>query len=90
MNRGFFRLHLEARAEDDRRVQDVLRDRRYPGNRLTAKILCEAALCLARDRGRLPGGPGRGGILTPATGLGMILLERLKRAGMKVEIQESL
>jgi short subunit dehydrogenase-like uncharacterized protein len=34
----------------------------------------------------LPGGPTRGGILTPATGLGDVLARRLRQAGMTIDI----
>jgi short subunit dehydrogenase-like uncharacterized protein len=49
------------------------------------KFLCEAALSLALNADQLPGGPKRGGVLTPATGLGDVLVERLRRAGMRLE-----
>jgi len=32
-----------------------------------------------------PGGSARGGVLTPATGLGNVLVERLRQAGMVIE-----
>ena len=50
-----------------------------PGYKATAVMMGEAALCLALDRERLP---QRGGVLTPATGIGMPLVERLRAAGM--------
>jgi short subunit dehydrogenase-like uncharacterized protein len=42
---------------------------------------------LAVDFDRLPGGAARGGILTPATGLGDVLVERLRKAGMQIEVE---
>jgi len=53
-----------------------------PGYRETSKMLAESALCLARDRERLP---DRAGVLTPAVAMGNVLLERLDRAGLKFE-----
>jgi short subunit dehydrogenase-like uncharacterized protein len=53
----------------------------------TVKFVCESALCLAVDFDRLPGGAARGGILTPATGLGDVLVKRLRRAGMQLEVE---
>jgi short subunit dehydrogenase-like uncharacterized protein len=47
-------------------------------------MLSEAALCLAFDDEQLP---GDGGVLTPATAMGMRLVERLRAAGMTFEIQ---
>jgi short subunit dehydrogenase-like uncharacterized protein len=48
--------------------------------------LCESGLALALDTRRLPGGLKRGGILTPATGLGDVLAERLQGGGTTIEI----
>jgi short subunit dehydrogenase-like uncharacterized protein len=58
-----------------------------PGNRTTVKFICESALGLAVDFARLPEGLQRGGILTPATGLGDVLVERLRKAGMQIEVE---
>jgi short subunit dehydrogenase-like uncharacterized protein len=35
----------------------------------------------------LPGGSKRGGVLTPATGLGDALAERLRRGGVEIELE---
>lgn len=53
-----------------------------PGYGETAKMLSESALCLARDEASLP--PG-GGVLTPASSMGMRLVESLRAAGMVFE-----
>lgn len=50
-----------------------------PGYDETAKMLGESALCLARDRATTR---TEGGVLTPASCMGMALVERLRRAGM--------
>jgi short subunit dehydrogenase-like uncharacterized protein len=47
-------------------------------------MLSEAALCLLLDDARLQ---GEGGILTPATAMGMRLVERLRAAGMTFEVE---
>ncbi|WP_088889496.1 saccharopine dehydrogenase family protein [Leptolyngbya ohadii] len=86
MNEGWFSCELIGTAEDGRKVRGRLRDQGDPGNRATVKFLCESALGLALQTDRLPGGQSRGGILTPATGLGDVLAERLRRAGMTVEV----
>ena len=88
MDSGFFRLRLVGTAESGQKVCATVEDVGDPGNRVTVKILCESALCLALQREALPGGRNRGGILTPATGLGSVLGERLKHAGMKLNIEE--
>ena len=82
---GWFRLDFVAHGEDGRRAFGLVKDQGDPGNTVTVKILCEAALALAVDGPRLPGGPARGGVLTPATGLGQVLVERLRARGMSLE-----
>ncbi|MBK9317322.1 MAG: saccharopine dehydrogenase NADP-binding domain-containing protein [Acidobacteria bacterium] len=86
MNEGWFRCELLGIAQDGRQVKGMIRDKGDPGNRATVKFLCESALALVLNAGELPGGAQRGGILTPATGLGDVLVERLRKAGMTIEI----
>lgn len=53
-----------------------------PGYGDTAKMIGEAALCLADDRSELP---DRAGILTPILAMGDALLPRLRAAGIAIE-----
>ena len=86
MNQGWFSCELVGTAIDGRKVRGLIRDQGDPGNRATVKFVCESALGLALQAAQLPGGQERGGILTPATGLGDVLAERLRRAGMSIDI----
>jgi short subunit dehydrogenase-like uncharacterized protein len=86
MNDGWFRCELVGTATDGRKVRGVISDKGDPGNRATVKFVCESALCLALNASDLPGGPQRGGLLTPATAFGDVLAERLRKSGMKIEI----
>lgn len=70
------RFHGEAGGA---RVVATFADRLDPGYSGTAKLLGEAALALAQDE--LPGG---GGVLTPATALGSLLVERLRAADVTI------
>jgi short subunit dehydrogenase-like uncharacterized protein len=88
MNEGWFRCELIGIAEDGRKVRGIIKDQGDPGNRATVKFLCESALSLAANTDELPGGAARGGILTPATGLGEVLVQRLKTAGMVLEVEQ--
>ena len=88
MNEGWFSCELVGTAVDGRQVRGLIRDQGDPGNRATVKFLCESALSLALHPDALPGGQTRGGILTPATGLGDVLAQRLRQAGMTVEVGE--
>lgn len=80
------RCELVGTSVDGRKLRGIISDQGDPGNRATVKFVCEAALCLALNSSELPGGPQRGGVLTPATAFGEVLAERLRRAGMKIEI----
>jgi short subunit dehydrogenase-like uncharacterized protein len=57
-----------------------------PGYDETAKMLGESALCLARDRDSTR---TEGGVLTPASCLGMTLIDRLRKAGMTFDVQST-
>lgn len=85
METGWFVCELLGVAEDGRRVRGVLRYRGDPSNRATVCFVCESALSIALNEADLPGGLGRGGLLTPATGLGDVLADRLQRSGMSIE-----
>jgi short subunit dehydrogenase-like uncharacterized protein len=86
MDRGWFTCDLLGIAEDGRRVRGLISYAGDPGNRATTVLVCEAALALVMDADRLPGGVHRGGVLTPATGLGQVLAGRLVRAGVTLDI----
>lgn len=86
MNEGWFSCELVGTATDGRQVRGLIRDQGDPGNRATVKFVCESALSLALQIDELPGGQTRGGILTPATGLGEVLAERLRQTGMTVDV----
>lgn len=86
MNTGYFKTWIIAKAQDNSKIKVFIYSKGDPGNKVTVKILCESALSLCLQRDQLPGGNEKGGILTPATGLGFILIERLKKQGFRFEI----
>jgi len=65
-------------------VATVAYDRGDPGYKATALMSMETALCLALRPKKDGGG---GGVLTPATGLGQDLVERLQRAGLRIVVE---
>jgi len=81
--KGAFKTLLVALG-DGQTERAVVSDRRDPGYGSTAVMLSEAALCLALEGAQLP---TEGGILTPASAMGMRLVERLRAAGMTLEAQ---
>ena len=56
-----------------------------PGYQETAKMLSESALCLAFDKL-----PDVSGVLTPASAMGMTLVERLRQANMTFYVESGL
>jgi short subunit dehydrogenase-like uncharacterized protein len=81
MDAGSFRCELVGISASGKRVQGRVAGSGDPGNRATTRFVCESALALAAQPGDLPGGPARGGLLTPASGLGMVLARRLAATG---------
>ena len=52
-------------------------------------MLLEAGLCLALQQGDLENaGLAKGGVLTPATAMGSVLMDRLRAAGITYAIKE--
>jgi short subunit dehydrogenase-like uncharacterized protein len=85
MDNGSFRCELLGVGERGTLQRGRIGGRGDPGNRATTVFVCESALALAQDSRRLPGGARLGGVLTPASALGAVLAERLRRAGMTIE-----
>jgi short subunit dehydrogenase-like uncharacterized protein len=85
MDSGSFRCELIGRSAHGDMVRGRIAGRGDPGNRATTVFVCEAALALAGDARQLPGGAKRGGVLTPATALGLPYAKRLAAVGMTVE-----
>jgi short subunit dehydrogenase-like uncharacterized protein len=78
--KGFFKSKLVGKILDDGQTVTLIGevgDNLDPGYGSTAKMLGQSALCLAFDEL-----PQRGGILTPASAMGMTLVNRLRDAGM--------
>jgi short subunit dehydrogenase-like uncharacterized protein len=82
---GFFEVHLIGETEPGRaRLRGFVKGTSDPGYGETAKMLGESALCLAEDEDALP---KRYGVLTPASSMGMRLVERLRAAGMTWDVR---
>ena len=81
--KGRFKTDFVALG-DGQSLRGTVSDQRDPGYGSTAVMLSEAALCLALQGQELE---AEGGILTPAPTMGMRLVERLRAAGLKLEVQ---
>ena len=73
-----------VKTEDNEKYKFRLYGDGDPGYKSTARFICESALCLACNEDELPNG-SNGGVLTSASGLGDILIKRLKNAGILFE-----
>ncbi len=84
---GFTRIRYVAEGPDGPVARARMQYAGDPGNRFTVICLCESARALAGDLAALPGGVGYGGVLTPATALGLPLLDRLIARGVDWRIE---
>ena len=82
---GWFSATYKALAEDGDVSIFKMHGKGDPGYKITSLLVTESALCLVENEQDLPGGPGYGGILTSASGLGGALISRLKNAGIVFE-----
>lgn len=78
---GHFRMRLHAGTVTGARYTVTFAARGDPGYAATAVMMGESALALVLDRGALPGAAG---VLTPATGVGAVLVDRLRAAGFEI------
>jgi len=74
--------HPESPTEKPTKVRAKVNGYADPGYGETAKMISESAICLAT----LPRNSLKGGVVTPASSMGLELVERLKKAGMTFEI----
>ncbi|QQR41896.1 saccharopine dehydrogenase NADP-binding domain-containing protein [Myxococcus xanthus] len=86
--KGFFVAQLRGEGTSPRtgkqvRLKGKVAAQGDPGYAATSRMLAESALCLALDDT-----PTTGGVLTPASAMGMRLVERLRRAGMTFQVEE--
>jgi short subunit dehydrogenase-like uncharacterized protein len=88
MDGGSFRCELVGKSASGHEVRATVGDKGDPGNRATTKMVCESALALALDKAHLPGSAQRGGVITPAFALGDALVQRLRKAGMTIELAD--
>jgi short subunit dehydrogenase-like uncharacterized protein len=81
--RGFYEIAIHGRTTSGRTYVSRVVQKGDPGYAATAVLLGESALCLALDADRLPQG---GGVLTPATAMGDVLMERLRVRGVTFDV----
>ncbi|MBU2668538.1 saccharopine dehydrogenase NADP-binding domain-containing protein [Actinoplanes bogorensis] len=82
---GYFTMDFFTTTTTGARYKARFRAQGDPGYGATSVMLAESALALVHDRDALP--PSGGGVLTPATALGDVLVERLRVAGVEITAQ---
>ena len=82
-DRGHFRTETTAQTTSGARYRTTIAAKGDPGYAATAVMLGEAALAMALDADRLPAAAG---VLTPATGIGRLLADRLTLAGFTISV----
>jgi short subunit dehydrogenase-like uncharacterized protein len=83
-DKGFFKHKTFTTTSAGKRYVAKVEAQGDPGYKATAMMLGEAALTLALDRDKLP---DTHGVLTPASAMGDALTERLRAAGMTIEVE---
>ena len=82
MDSGFFKSRFLVETNEGFRAFSMSSSG-DPGYKMTSRMACESALCLAIENpDDLPGGRELGGLLTPSIGLGNVLIKRLKNIGV--------
>jgi short subunit dehydrogenase-like uncharacterized protein len=81
-SRGHYRVETYATTTTGRRYRATIAQPADPGYSATAVLAGQSALALVLDRDRLP---DRHGVLTPASAMGDVLLDRLPAAGVTFE-----
>ena len=84
--KGFFDMRFYALSGSGETLQCKVTGDRDPGYGATAKMISQAAICLARD---VDGSQCAGGSWTPASSMGATLMHRLEQhAGMQFAVVE--
>jgi short subunit dehydrogenase-like uncharacterized protein len=86
VRQGFFVIEIHARTPNGERYVCRVEAQGDPGYGATSVMLGESALCLALDGDQLP---DRAGVLTPATGMGNVLADRLRATGQTLHVSRA-
>ena len=82
---GYFNLDIIGAIDNTKKTSIKVIGEGDPGYLATATMITEAGLSIIMDEERLP---EKYGVLTPASGIGEVLAERLKDNGIQFNIME--
>jgi short subunit dehydrogenase-like uncharacterized protein len=80
---GHFTTEVRTRTTSGARYSCTIRAQGDPGYLATSVMFGQSALALALDADRLPQASG---VLTPATGIGDVLADRLRGQGFDIDV----
>ena len=83
MQSGFFKLKIIGSINKIQKNSVTIFGDSDPGYSATAKMLTESAICILLNQNKIP---KKYGVLTPASGIGLALIERLKGKGISFKI----
>ena len=83
MQNGFFKLKIIGSINKIRKNSVTVIGDSDPGYSATAKMLTESAISILLNENKIP---KKYGVLTPASGIGLVLIERLKGKGISFKI----
>tara|TARA_B100000073_G_scaffold243500_1_gene204249 strand:+ start:148 stop:645 length:498 start_codon:yes stop_codon:yes gene_type:complete len=83
MKNGFFKMKIIGFINEMRKNSVTVTGDSDPGYSATAKMLTESAICILLNENKIP---KKYGVLTPASSIGLILIERLKDKGISFTI----
>ena len=83
-NNGWFESIFVVENENKEKFKFRVYGEGDPGYKSTARFICESALALCLDKEKIDKNVN-GGVLTTASGLGDVLIERLKKSGVLFE-----
>jgi short subunit dehydrogenase-like uncharacterized protein len=90
--KGRVKAALYGESVSGKRAMVDISAKRDPGYGLTSIMVAESAICLASDSEKLAGQNciplAKGGVLTAASAMGMVLAKRLQQTEMTLELKE--
>ena len=83
---GFFKLKIIGLKNNIRKISITIIGDSDPGYSATAKMLTESCLSILLNNEKIPDNYG---VLTPASGIGLIIIERLKDKGITFTLDQN-
>ena len=86
MRNGFFKMKIIGFTDQLAKIIVTVNGDSDPGYSATAKMLTETAISMILNEDKLPKAYG---VLTPASGIGLVLIDRLKDKGISFTVEQN-